>query len=227
MRSKRHTDPTPDPVPAELMAGSTIDNAADVPADVPADTLIGIIPADVPAADVPTVPAWITAFHATFPDHVGSVPAWIDPMCGAINAAWNGIPADTDRNAITFDGWITRLHAADPTERPARGHRYTMGSGSDIARTQNAIYVAFMLAGIPWKRIPSNFGAALWRFVLGETKCDYRVRAVGSAGHFVTTFGRFVAHDHNDTTGIDNADAENAARAWRDAKPATDNSAAS
>jgi hypothetical protein len=221
VRNVRTPKPIPVSVPADIPADTTttIESPADVPAVDPmsADALIGIIPADVPAdnaADVPAVPTWIESFRVTFPDHVGSVPTWIDPMCATINGAWNAVPAD-NRNALSFDAWIDALHTADATAAPARGHRYTMGSGSDIARTQNAIYIGIMLTGIAWKRVPVNFGSALWRFVLGVTKCDYR----DHADYFVSTFGRFVAHDHNDTIGIRNVDAENAARAWRDAKP--------
>jgi hypothetical protein len=225
VRNVRTPKPKPVPVPSDNPELSDVFVPPD-PADVSAfiaeligsdpDTLIGTIPADVPAdiPAIPAVPVWITAFGITFPGHVGSVPAWIDPMCRTFDAVWRDA-SDTDRNAITFDAWITRFHAADPTDRPARGHRYTMGSGSDIARTQNAIYIGIMLIGIPWKRVPVAFGAAAWRFVLGSTKCDYR----DHADYFVSTFGRYVAHDHNDTIGIVNVDAENAARAWRDAKP--------
>jgi len=215
--SKRHTVPAiPAPstadVPADIVTTSADTSTADT--STSADTLVGIVP-DVPAVDVPAVPTFPDTFRVLFPEHVGNVPAWIGPMCATIDVAWNRIP-DTDRNAASFDAWIDALNAADATPAPSRGHRYTLGSGSDIARTQNAIYIAFMVAGIPWKRIPVNFGAAVWRFVLGTTKCDYRTHA----DYFASTFGRFVAHDHNDTPGMNNAMAETAARVWRDTKTA-------
>lgn len=219
-RSTRHTDPTPDPVPADIVSPGII--VSDIVSDVPADTLIGTVPANVPAD------TYADAFRVTFPNAV-TVPAWIDPACRTIRSAWDSVPADV-RPIASYRTWIDAFHAADPTPAPPDAHRYTFGSGSDIARTQNALYIACMIVGIPRKRIPDTFGAALWRFVLGgpfdpadtgiggyrgRTRCDYAAHA----DYFASTLGRYIAHDHNDTPGIVNVDAENAVRVWANAKP--------
>ena len=119
------------------------------------------------------------------------------------------------RATAAFAVWMDALNTSDPSVRPANGHRYTGGSGADVARTQNAIYVACAVSGIPRRDIPNAFGAAIWRFILGATRCDYATHM----DYFASTLSAYCGHAHNDTPGIDNTTAENAVRVWRDTKP--------
>jgi hypothetical protein len=166
--------------------------------------------------------AWPDTFRATFPD-VNTIPGWVVPACDMIRGAWDSVPADV-RHTTSFDGWLAAFGAADTTANNTTTHRYTGGSGRDIARTQNALYVAIMVAGIPYRDIKHTpFIDALWHFVIPVHACNYRERK-----HSFTTLAGYVRGDHNDTPGFaNNRIAETAVRLWRDAKPAADVPAAS
>lgn len=200
------SDNAPAVVPAVDMTAPAVDTP-DAPApasDVPAP--------DAPASDVPPAPAAfdaVSSFRSTFPA-VETIPAWIVPMVTTIRAAFDATTPESRRN---FDAVSTALHAADSTPRAENGHRYTGGSGRDIARTQNAIYVAFAVSGIRYADVPTAFGAAVWAFVIGPAKCDYR----SHAGYFRSTLSDYVSGRHNDTPGVGNGVAESAVRAWMNA----------
>ena len=174
----------------------------------------GVIP-DVngtPDPVVMIVPAHVTAFVTMFPGI--AVPRWMSPMVETIIGAFALIDPAARATAAYAD-WMGALNTSDPSVRPANGHRYTGGSGADVARTQNAIYVACAVSGIPRRDIPNAFGAAMWRFILGATRCDYAVHV----DYFASTLSGYCGHAHNDTPGIDNTTAENVVRVWRDTKP--------
>jgi hypothetical protein len=182
----------------------------------------GVIPpvADPPVADPPVadpvvvnVPAFVVAFGDMFPGV--TIPAWVTSMVPVIVGAFGAIDPAA-RATATFADWLGALNASDTSDAPANGHRFTGGSGADIARTQNAIYVACAVSGIAYRDIPYAFGAAMWRHVLGVTRCNYAAHM----DYFGSTLSAYCGHHHNDTPGVDNTVAENAVRVWRDTKPA-------
>jgi hypothetical protein len=176
----------------------------------------GVIPpvADPPVADPPVAdPAFVVAFGNMFPGV--TIPGWVSGMVPVIVAAFESI-VPADRVSTTFADWLGALNAADTSDAPANGHRFTGGSGADIARTQNAIYIACAVSGIAYRDIPYAFGAAIWRHVLGVTRCNYAAHV----DYFGSTLSAYCGHHHNDTPGVDNTAAENAVRVWRDTKPA-------
>lgn len=167
----------------------------------------------VPDPVVVSVPAFVVAFGDMFPGV--TMPGWVSGMVPVIVDAYESI-APADRVSATFTDWLDALNAADTSDAPANGHRFTGGSGVEIARTQNAIYVACAVSGIAYRDIPYAFGAAMWRHVMGATRCNYAAHV----DYFGSTLSAYCGHHHNDTPGINNTAAENAVRVWRDTKPA-------
>ena len=131
------------------------------------------------------------AFRTAFPK-TSTVPAWLG-MVDAIRAIHAAVPAD---KRASYDAVLSVARRI--IVRPDVGHAFTFGSGRDIAQTQNVIYIAFALSGIPRSDVPDAFGAAIWRAVLGKTQCEYR----DHVDYFASTGSACIGRRHNDAFGL-------------------------
>lgn len=187
----------------------SIGHVPDVPESV--EPVVPVVPVE---PVVPAVPFWTESFRALFPG-MTRIPSWVGPAATTIKTAFDSMPP-ADRKSATFDAWLAAFKSADPEPNDTHDHRYTGGGGRDIARTQNCLYVAIMVAGIRYADIKfTPFIDALWDFVIPVHTCNYRERK-----HSFTTLADYVRGDHNDTPGFAvNRVAERAVMVWRDAKP--------
>lgn len=154
------------------------------------------------------------AFKHAFPTVV-TIPAWVVPMADAFRTIHANVKPE---NRKSYDAVLTV--ASRVITRPDDGtHAFTFGGVSDIAKTQNAIYVGLAVAGIPRAEISDAYGAALWTAVIGPAgpkthRCEYR----DHVEYFDSTLSRLCADDHNLTPGIPRSSVVTFVSAWR--KPA-------
>jgi hypothetical protein len=163
-------------------------------------------PVHIPAA---MSAAWVSAFGDV------TCPAYVVGMAGVVSRAFRSVPVG-DRAAATFDTWLAAIRTADKRDAPVGpAHRFTNGSGRDIARTQNVLYVACAMSGVRAADVSNAFGMALWAHMLnGTNTAQFATRA-----YWRSTMADFVNGRHNDAYGLPLESAARAVRLWRDAKP--------
>ena len=101
---------------------------------------------------------------------VFQAPTWLNPMADAVRVIATMPTKTRDQRAAARDAYVAAMVAATGNTSEPMGKHTGRFTGMAVFETQNAIYLACVLANVA---VDEGHVCAMWRGELPHAKCDY------------------------------------------------------